>query len=495
MNRKSEVVVIGAGLGGLSAAVSLRAAGYPVTVVEKNDHFGGKLNELDDAGYRFDLGPSILTMPHVFEDLFGRAGKDFYDYVKIQQLPLEWRSFFEDGVTVDLFSDISVMQEENDVVDADDVEAIRDYLEYGRKMYELAREGYFDAGLDTMSEVVKHYGVIRAFRGFEIFASMDDVVSRYLHNPYLRDIMNFFIKYVGSSPYRAPAVLNLLPYIQNAFGLWYVPGGMYRLAEGIYRLAKDIGVEFSFGERVVGARRESGRITAVETESGLLYPGDVFVSNMEVIPFYEEVTRESEDTLDTYSAFEPSCSGYVLHLGVDREYPNLAHHNFFFSADPESHFDTIFSQYRLPEDPTIYLVATTRTDSTTAPPGHENIKILPHIPHIGDTPFTEAEYTAFEDRILDKLERMGLPGLREHTVYRDVWWPEDIRRMYRSNRGSIYGVVSDKDKNRGFKAPKASREYDNLFFVGGSVNPGGGMPMVSLSGQRAADLVLSRYSG
>ncbi|MFO7941641.1 MAG: diapolycopene oxygenase, partial [Bacillota bacterium] len=263
----------------------------------------------------------------------------------------------------------------------------------------------------------------------------------------------------------------------------------YRLAEGIYRLARELDVEFQFGETVVDAAFESGRLTSVTTDRGGIYRADRFVSNVEVIPFYRDITDEEGSELAAYDSFEPSCSGFVLHLGVSREYPQLAHHNFFFSDDPVTHFRSVFEDYSLPQDPTIYLVATTRTDPTTAPSGHENIKILPHIPHLGGEPFSAAERGDFEDIVLDKLERMGLEGLRENTVYRDVWWPEDIRDMYRSNRGSIYGVVSDIDKNRGFKAPKKSSLYSNLFFVGGSVNPGGGMPMVTLSGQMVADMI------
>ncbi len=489
MGEKSAVV-IGAGLGGLSGAISLRAAGYDVRVVEKNSHFGGKLNQLEDEGFRFDLGPSILTMPHIFERLFERAGRRFSDYVEIQRLPLEWRSFFEDGEVVDLLSDMESMVEANGAVGEGDLAQLRDYLRYGERMYTMANEGYFEVGLDTMPEVIGHYGLVKALRGFDIFSTMNDVVSRYIENPYLRDIMNFFIKYVGSSPYRAPAVLNLLPYIQNEFGLWYVPGGMYRLARGIHRLAEEIGVEFIFDETIVEADGSGEALTSVKSAEGRVYRADIFVSNMEVIPFYREVTRETPGVLEDYRAFEPSCSGFVLHLGVDREYPHLAHHNFFFSRDPKEHFKTIFEDHRLPGDPTIYLVATSRTDPTTAPPGCENIKILPHIPYMGDAPLSDEDKFRFEGIVLDKLESMGLERLREHTIYRDVWWPEDIRDMYLSNRGSIYGVVSDREKNKGFKAPKRSELYSNLYFVGGSVNPGGGMPMVSLSGQLTADKII-----
>ncbi len=182
-----------------------------------------------------------------------------------------------------------------------------------------------------------------------------------------------------------------------------------------------------------------------------------------------------------------SCSGLVLELGLDCQYPQLAHHNFFFSDDPRAHFHTVFRQHRLPPDPTIYLVAASKTDPTVAPPGCDCLKILPHIPYIDDRhPLTREDYLGLKERVLDKLERMGLQDLRRHIVFEHFWTPYDIREQYGSNKGSICGVVSDRFKNLAFKAPKQSTRYVNLFFVGGSVNPGGGMPMVVLCGQNVA---------
>jgi diapolycopene oxygenase len=187
---------------------------------------------------------------------------------------------------------------------------------------------------------------------------------------------------------------------------------------------------------------------------------------------------------------EPACSGVVIDVGLDCQYPQLAHHNFFFSGDQRQHFEDVFRRKRLPSDPTIYLVAASRTDPTVAPAGCDCLKILPHVPHLTENPPSLEEYRQFKDRVLDKLERMGLKDLRRHTVYEHFWTPYDIQKQYLSNRGSIYGVVTDRFKNLAFKAPKQSTRYPNLFFVGGSVNPGGGMPMVVLCGQKVCDKIV-----
>jgi diapolycopene oxygenase len=220
---------------------------------------------------------------------------------------------------------------------------------------------------------------------------------------------------------------------------------------------------------------------------------DYVVSNMEVIPALQRLLRSPASVIRKLRRFEPSCSGIVLHLGLDRVYPQLAHHNFFYSKDLHGHFHRVFREKKLPDDPTLYVVAPTRTDPSQAPSGCDNIKILPHIPYINDRhPYTREDYAAFKELCLQKLERLGLTDLRRHIVVEDFWTPFDIEARYASNRGSIYGVVSDRRRNFAFKAPKRSSQFDNLLFVGGSVNPGAGMPMVTLGGQHVARMIVEQ---
>jgi len=491
-----KVIVIGAGLGGVSAAISLAEEGYDVAVYEKNSHVGGKLNVLKKDGFSFDLGPSILTMPHIFEALFTRAGKRMKDYVPTMKLDLQWRCFFEDGKRFDLYADPAQIIRNNPWLTEEDKQDLDRFNAYSKKLCETAERGYFKKGLDTLPEVVKYYGIISSIRDFDFFHTMHQGVEKRIRNPYLRKTLDHFIKYVGSSPYDAPAVLNLLPYIQFKYGLWYVNGGLFNLALGLKKLMEELGIPIHLSTEVTELKREGDRITSAVLADGTERSADIFVSDMEVIPAYERLLGEKGPMLDDYkNRFEPACSGYVLHLGVDKRYEQLAHHNFFFSKDPEKSHHELFHEKRLPEDPTIYLVAPSRTDPSQAPAGCENLKILPHVPYVQDKPFTREEYAEFREKVLDKLERMGLTDVRKHIITEDEWIPEDIQKRYYSNRGAIYGIVSDKRKNKGFKAPQKSEKYKNLYFVGGSVNPGGGMPMVVLSGQQVKDKIVKEQQG
>lgn len=483
-----NVRVIGAGLGGLSAAISLAQEGYAVTIHEKNPQIGGKLNVLKERGYSFDLGPSILTLPHIFARLFERSGRQMSDYISIRALRPHWRNFFEDGTIVDLYPEPDRMAAEACKV-GEDPDNVQRFLKYASNLYDLVNAGYFEHGLDTSREFSRFYGLWK-FPKFDLLRTMHGGVRRFLRTRYMQDVFDYFIKYVGSSAYHAPAFMNCLPAIQFRYDLWYVDGGLYNIARGLQALLDELGVTVCLNSEVTEVRKEGGRVIGV-VAGGRFHAADIVVSNMEVIPAYERLLGEDRKFMRGLARFEPACSGLVLELGLDVQYPQLAHHNFFFSGDQRAHFHTVFRKRQLPPDPTIYLVAASRTDPTVAPPGCDCLKILPHIPHLNDAnPLTREDYLAFKERVVDKLERMGLQDLRSHVVFEHCWTPLDIYQQYYSNQGAIYGVVADRFKNLAFKAPKQSTKYPNLFFVGGSVNPGGGMPMVILCGLNVARKVI-----
>ena len=490
MKSKKQVVVIGSGLGGLSAAISLAQEGYPVSIYEKNDRIGGKLNVMSNQGYTFDMGPSILTLPHIFERLFTRSGRKMADYIPIRTLTPHWRNFFDDGTVVNLFMEKDMMAAEAERLEPGAAKQLEDFLKYAEEQYDLVDKGYFENGLDTIRDFMRFYTGSTFFK-FDLWHTMHQGVAKRITNRYLQDIFDFFIKYVGSSAYDAPGFMNCLPVIQFRYDLWYVDGGLYGIARGLGRLMDELGVKVHLNAEVTSIRKNGKRVAGLTLADGTKVDADIVVSNMEVIPAYQKLLKEDAGFMKKLERFEPACSGLVLDLGLDCKYDQLAHHNFFFSNDQKKHFKSVFRDRVLPHNPTIYLVAASRTDPTVAPPGCECLKILPHIPYISDTrPYTQEDYLQFKDPLIDPLENKGPKDLRKHTVFEHVWTPLDIQKQYYSNKGSIYGVVSRMTKNLAFKAPKHSTRYDNLFFTGGSVNPGGGMPMVVLCGQNVCKRIV-----
>lgn len=488
--QSKRVAVIGAGLGGISAAISLAQQGYRVEILEKNAQIGGKLNVLKADGYSFDLGPSILTLPQIFQRLFARSNRKMSDYFRIVPVRPHWRSFFEDGKVIDLHPDPKAMAIEARKA-GEDPRNVERFLAYSGRLYDLIDSGYFQKGLETSRDFAQFYGPWK-FLQFDLFRTMHGGVARYLKTRYMRDIFDYFIKYVGSSAYRAPAFMNCLPTIQFRHDLWHVEGGMYNIAIGLGRLMDELGIVVHCNTAVASINTELGRVTGITSADGQVHPADIVVSNMEVIPACRELLKSDAALLrQMEKRLEPACSGLIIDLGLKTQYPQLAHHNFFFSNDQRAHFKSVFRDHELPADPTLYVVAAARSDPSVAPAGCDCLKILPHVPHLReDKPLTREDYHRFKERVYDKLERMGLRDLRKQIAVEHVWTPLDIREQYNSNKGSIYGVVTDRFKNLAFKAPAQSTVHPNLFFVGGSVNPGGGMPMVVLCGQTVCDKIV-----
>ncbi len=488
-SKKKKVIIIGAGLGGISAAIMLRINGYDVEIFEKNDKIGGKLNTITEQGYTFDLGPSILTLPQYFRKLFDASGKKMEDYIRIEKVRPHWRNFFEDGTVIDLHPDMDFMKQELDKLGGDVYDQFRNFMSYSEKQYDIIADGYFENGLDNVFDFIKFYDLSSIFK-IDFFKTMHGSVAKHIKNSYLVDVMDYFIKYVGSSAYNAPGFMNLMPTIQFRYDLWYVPGGMYNIAVGFNKYMQELGIKINLDCEVSKIIKDSNRVSGVEVNNEV-HNADFIVSNMEGIPAYKRLLNEDQAFLKKLERFEPACSGLVLDIGLDTQYPQLAHHNFMFSGDQKQHFNTVFNAKQLPKDPTIYLVDASKSDPTVAPKGCSGLKILPHIPYINEnTPLTHEDYMQYKETILDKLERIGLKDIRKHIVYEHVLTPLDIEKMYYSNGGSIYGVVSDLKKNFAFKLPKKSKKYKNLYFTGGSVNPGGGMPMVLLSGQNVCRKIL-----
>ncbi len=493
-SKSNHVAIIGAGLGGISAALSLALEGYRVSVYEKNDRIGGKLNWIEAQGYRFDLGPSILTLPAIFNRTFRKAGTRFEDEVPLCTVRPHWRNFFEDGTVIDLHPDPDVMAAEAERA-GEPARNVHRFLDYAGRLFDEVSRGYFDEGLDSASDFRAFYG-LSGFPKFDLLHTMHQGVARRFKTAYFRDIFDFFIKYVGSSAYRAPAFMNCLPTIQFRHDLWYVRGGMYGIALALGRLMDRLGVEMHLQSDVqeIMLSDDGGAVRGLRLASGETVVCENIVSNLEVIPACRRLLHLPERELARMQRrLEPACSGLVIDIGLDRAYENLAHHNFVFSGNQKNHFRTVFQRHELPSDPTLYVVAASRTDPTVAPEGCDGLKILPHIPYLRpDRPVTQEQYMALKDMVLAKLERVVCPDLRRHIVYEHVWTPEDIERQYGSNGGSIYGVVTDRFRNFGFKAPKASPHTAGLYFVGGSVNPGAGMPMVFLCGQNVARKIVTR---
>ncbi|KUP08263.1 phytoene desaturase [Bacillus coahuilensis m2-6] len=490
MKSNKKVIVIGGGLAGMSTAMRL-ADQYDVTIVEKGERLGGKLNKRSGKGYSFDTGPSILTMPWVLEKLFASAGRNLEDYLTISRVEPGWRAFYEDGKTLDMSADLPTMLEELRKVSESDAKNFLQYLQYTSKMYDLCMKSFYNKSISGIQDLRAIHDV-RELLQMDPLKTMDSINKKYFKSKHVQQLFNFLIMYIGSSPYHAPAILSQLAHVQLGIGVHYVQGGMYEIARAMEKVLKEKNVNLILETKVSRIMTSGRRTTGIITDQGKRIDADIIVSNLEAIPCYETLLpkeRKNEVALEDLQKFQPTVSGLVLLLGINRKYEQLAHHNFFFSNDPKKEFDQIFNKKQLADDPTVYIGISSKSDHTQAPEGKENFFILTHVPPLKKGEDWSIYRDQYRENVFSKLERMGLDDIREHIEFEHQFIPNDIQELYGSNGGSIYGVVTDRKLNGGFKIPNQSKEYDNLYFVGGSTHPGGGVPMVTLSGQLTADLI------
>ncbi len=493
----SRLIVVGGGLGGLAAAIRCAHAGHEVTLFEKNERAGGKMDVLQEQGFLFDMGPTILTMPQVLDRLFASVGRRREDYLPLQRLDPQWRVFFEDGQVINVWGDRERMIQEIRRVSPADAEGYVRFRQYAQKMYLLSERFFFWRSVSGISDLLKpsdRMGAdgLRLLREIDPLSTVSAVIDRHFRDSHLRQILEYFMQYVGSSPHKVPAILAAIHHIQLEFGIWYPMGGMNRIAAALTRLAQELGVELAFGRRVDRLVAEGVKIRGVEVEDRL-YPADAVVANSDFVRSHRELmpptaTRRRIERFPRQ--FEPACSGIVIYFGLDRKYDNLWHHDFFFSKDPRREFEDIYHRKVPTQDPTLCVCAPSRTDPSVAPPGCENVYVLVHTPPLQGREDWQALYKPYRDLIVGKLERCGLTDFRRHIRVERWMTPKDIEQRYWVDRGAIYGIVSHGRLRGGFKPANRSRDFSNLYFCGGSVNPGPGVPMALMSGQIAADCVL-----
>ena len=492
-----RIAVVGAGLAGTAAAVRLAAAGHRVTLVDPNPHLGGKMNVWAKDGFHFDMGPTIITMPQSIDRLFASVGRNSRDYLDMVRLDPGWRCLYHDGTRIDLYESVEKLQAEIRRLSPQDAENYPKFLGYCRKMVDISDEFFFWKPYGGLSDLLKEYGVMNPAGmklGAQIhpFTSLHTVVTRHFKDPRVVQMFDHFIQYVGSSPFLAPAILTLITAVQVDQGVWYPRGGTGAIARALERLAAEFRVDQRRGELVEEITTRGTRVTGVQLASGEHIAADAVVSNCDIIRTHEELLNHprAKEVLRKERRFEPACSGVVLYLGCDRTWDHLAHHDFLFSQDPDAEFHDIYDRHLPADDMTIYLAVPSLTDPGVAPEGCTALYVLVHTPYRTDKVDWSVEGPRYREKILKRMEERGLTGLRESIRVERMLTPVDIERLYRSKGGSIYGLLTQKGLTAAFKPGNRSPHFEGLYFAGGSVNPGAGVPMVVMSGQTAANCVL-----
>lgn len=486
---EQPIIIVGGGLGGLSAAIHLAAAGRRVALYEKNDRLGGKASIVAEDGYLFDTGPSLLTMPWTIRQLFEAAGSRLDDELSLVQLKSTCRYRWNDGATFEAFQDLPRLTAEIARLEPRDVGGLFRFLAYAHRIYTTVEEPFLLNQFDGLRDLMTP-ALLRDAWTIDSLRTVDAAVRSFFHSPYLRQVFNRFATYNGSSPYRAPATFNLIAYIELVEGGWYIKGGMYTLVSALERTARRLGVEIHTCTPVKQIVTHHRSAQAVVLEDGAQREARCVIVNADPRYAYTALLAGEERTATSLNRLEPSCSGFILLLGVDRIYPQLALHNIFFSSDYPREFEAIFDKRVPAADPTIYVYASSLYDAGHAPPGHMNLFVLVNAPATSPRVNWDHEAAGYRNVVIAGLERMGLEGLSKHIRYERVITPSDFEVRYNAPGGTIYGMSSNQLWSAFLRPPLRARGTNRLYFVGGGTHPGGGIPLVLLSGRAVARRVL-----
>ncbi len=491
-----RIAVIGGGLGGLASAVVLAARGHKVVLLEKNGWVGGKAAVLEEGGFRFDMGPTILTVPRVLRRILAEAGCDLDRELELVRLEPQWRCFFDDGTVLDLSENIGAMAAELDRLTPGRGagEGYRRFQALSERLHGISERFFFWRSVEDLGDTLKVRDSMNASTLSDVLAlRMGSTVAGTIrsHVPDARaaQMLDHFTQYVGSSPYGSPAVLCAIAHMQTNDGVWYPMGGTRAVPLALERVARRLGVEIRTGTGVRRLEVTDKRVTAVETEGGERIPVSAVVSNMDSVRTYEELVGGAPaKRFRKRRRYEPACSGVVFYLGLDRGYEHLLHHDFVFSRDPAEEFDWIYSRGEPAPDPTCYIAAPARTEPGVAPPGGEALYVLVHTPYLRPHHDWSRMLPDYRRVVFDKLKRTaGMADLEERIRVERVLTPQDIHDRYRVLNGAIYGLASHGRFMGAFKPGNRSRDVAGLYLAGGAAHPGPGMPMVLMSGWIAAD--------
>ncbi|MGU3471699.1 phytoene desaturase family protein [Paenibacillus sp. D51F] len=493
-----KAVVVGAGLGGLSCAIHLALQGWGVTVVEKEPLPGGKLQRVEEAGYRFDNGPSTMTMQPVFDAVFEAAGRRREDYVEFYPLDPVARNAFHDGTIVDVTGDIGLMEEQIARYSPEDALKYRPFMRESARLYELASKEFLSRLVLDWRDKLQP-SLLAGFGRIRPFTPMSRTIRNYFRHPHTLAMFGRYATYVGASPQRAPSIFNMMAHVEADQGVFGVKGGTYSIVAAFAKLAGELGVAIAAGDAAKEILIAGGKAAGVETEGGNLWEADAVVVNADalaavprLIPDHPGASRMS----GRLHKLEPSVSGFVLLAGVERDYPQLLHHNVFFPERYHLEFDDLFRKGILPEKPAVYVC---RSGGGAGVGGGEgegarsSLFVLVNAPAQRDGYSVENRKEEYAARILGLLEERGLLGIgaavrREGGLLR-IQTPDDLQRRTGAWRGSIYGMSSNGFRQSFFRYPSKDSRLGRLWYVGGSTHPGGGTPIVTIGGRLVAERI------
>lgn len=485
-----KAIVVGSGIGGISSAIRLVNKGYQVEVFESNNYPGGKLTQLEKNGFRFDAGPSLFTMPHLIEELFLLSGKNIEDYFQYKRCESSCKYFFEDGVILNFYQDEKkLLNEVRDKLKVD-IGPLKKQLKLSRFIYKNTSGIFMEKSLHKVSNYFSFstFKSLLAIPRLRLFKSLHQSNLEMLNHPKLVQIFDRYATYNGSNPYKAPGVLSIIPHIEHGIGTYFPLKGMHSITESLVALAEDLGVKFFYNHKVDEVLIDHKKVVIGVRANNKIFKSDLVVCNSDIKPAYKYLLKDIKKPLKTLNQ-EPSSSAVIFYWGMSKVFENLDLHNIFFSGDYKKEFSSIFEKGTVIEDPTIYINITSKMLASDAPNGMENWFVMINTPYNSGQNWDEIRKKAKKD-IIKKLNSILNTDIEDYIIEEEYLDPVRIEAKTSSYRGALYGASSNERMAAFFRHPNFSN-IKGLYFVGGSVHPGGGIPLCLLS-SKIVDTIIEK---
>jgi len=490
----TSVLVIGAGIGGIAVAGRLARRGYDVTVLEKNAVLGGRLNKLLQDGHRFDVGPSLFLMPQTYAATYVALGERMENHLDLKRVDPTYHLHFEDETVLQLSPNINWMQEQLEAIESGSFGGLLRYLVEGHQHFTLSLDRFVGRNFYTLFDEFNPSNLPMLFQ-LKALTKHYDNIGNYFSDPKLKAAFTFQNMYLGLSPYEAPATYSLLQYTELADGVWFPIGGMYRIVESLASIAEGHGARFVYESPVKQITVEGNRATGVVLEDGSTRSADIVIANADLPYVYDQLLPDRNLGKRMMNK-QFTCSTIMFYWGVDRVYPQLAHHSVFLSGDYKASFDRIFHDHTLPEKPSFYIHVPNRTDPAAAPLGRDNLMVLAPVGCLYeelDQDF-EALRARAKETVLKRLERLGITDLEAHIKHEVCYTPLDWREMFNLARGATFGLKHNLMQLGYMRPHNRHGRYKNLYFCGASTHPGTGVPIAFLGAELVEERILKEQS-
>lgn len=486
---QKHIVIIGSGVAGLAAAVRLGAAGFKVTVVEANDYVGGKLTAKMIGKYRFDLGPSVFTMPHLIEELTKISKQDLkFEYLVLDKI---CNYFYEDGTTLSAYPDKEKFATEVHNKLGETKESVYEQLKFSATAYDLIGELFMEQSLHQLSNFLnlKTAKAILNIGKLKMSKTMNEVNSARFKNKKTVQLFNRFATYNGSNPYQAPALINIISHLEHNIGAFAPKGGMHDITMHLYNLSLKLGVEYKMNTRVLQIQTENDIVTGVNTSNGEI-KADIVVSDADIKHVYTKLLDKKYYPTKLL-AQEKSLSALIFYWGIKKEFKELSLHNILFSENGEAEFNCVFGEQKPYHDPSTYINITSKVTPSDAPSGCENWFVMINVPH--NTSGEPIKYVAeMRKLIIAKINRVLKTDIEQYIEIEEHLDPYLIEQRTSSSGGSLYGNSSNNKYAAFLRHANNSSKIKNMYFCGGSVHPGGGIPLGLLSAKIVSEMIAEK---